>query len=260
MTQSAVAPAVSDFAKEVSERLERLLALAADGGLDAVDRPDDDGHRGRCGDSGVRDGPFGGVRHGDRGPCRRPHPDATRLLSATSCCTAACRCSVAAVGRALNATRASLPSCGTSRRSIAGTSSSSPPTPASTGRWSGMALLAKEKGHDVIAVTSLQHTAQVQPKHPSGLTAVGDRRRGDRQPGTLRRRDSCRWTGAALPSAPISSITSAFIAQLLTIGVAERMHGDGQSAAAVPVSQHPWRGRAQPCARTEVPGTDPRGV
>jgi uncharacterized phosphosugar-binding protein len=32
-----------------------------------------------------------------------------------------------------------------------------------------MALLAKEKGHDVIAVTSLEHTAQVQPKHPSGL-------------------------------------------------------------------------------------------
>ena len=34
MTQSAVAPAVTDFAKEVSERLERLLALAVDGGLD----------------------------------------------------------------------------------------------------------------------------------------------------------------------------------------------------------------------------------
>ena len=32
----------------------------------------------------------------------------------------------------------------------------------------GLALLAKQKGHQVIAVTSLQHTMQVQPKHPSG--------------------------------------------------------------------------------------------
>ena len=30
MTQSAVAPVVSDFAKEVSQRLERLVTLAAD--------------------------------------------------------------------------------------------------------------------------------------------------------------------------------------------------------------------------------------
>jgi hypothetical protein len=34
MTPSAVAPAVTDFAMEVSERLGRLLALAVDGGLD----------------------------------------------------------------------------------------------------------------------------------------------------------------------------------------------------------------------------------
>ena len=40
----------------------------------------------------------------------------------------------------------------------------------------GMAILAKEKGHGVIAVTSLQHTRQVSPKHPSGqrLSEVAD--------------------------------------------------------------------------------------
>ena len=36
MTKSAVAPVVSEFASEVSQRLERLSALAADGGLDAA--------------------------------------------------------------------------------------------------------------------------------------------------------------------------------------------------------------------------------
>ena len=88
-----------------------------------------------------------------------------------------------------------------------------------------MALLAKEKGHDVIAVTSLQHTAQVRPKHPSGrrlwvadvvidnLAPYGDATLA--LPG-----------GVAVGS--VSSITSAFIAQLLTIGVAERMNGDGR--------------------------------
>ena len=34
MTESIIAPVVSDFANEVSSRLERLAALAAAGGLD----------------------------------------------------------------------------------------------------------------------------------------------------------------------------------------------------------------------------------
>ena len=40
----------------------------------------------------------------------------------------------------------------------------------------GMALAAKEHGHGVIAVTSLEHTARVTPKHPSGerLSEVAD--------------------------------------------------------------------------------------
>ena len=40
----------------------------------------------------------------------------------------------------------------------------------------GMALLAKQHGHLVIAVTSLEHTAAVTPKHPSGqrLSDIAD--------------------------------------------------------------------------------------
>ena len=40
----------------------------------------------------------------------------------------------------------------------------------------GMALQAKEHGHQVIAVTSLAHTNAVTPKHPSGkrLSEVAD--------------------------------------------------------------------------------------
>jgi uncharacterized phosphosugar-binding protein len=90
----------------------------------------------------------------------------------------------------------------------------------------GMALLAKERGHDVIGVTSLQHTAQVRPKHPSGrrLSEVADVVIDNLAPygdATL-----AMPGGAAVGS--VSSITSAFIAQLLTIGVAERMTGDGR--------------------------------
>ena len=36
MTESAVASVMSDFANEVSRRLERLTSLAVDGGLDAA--------------------------------------------------------------------------------------------------------------------------------------------------------------------------------------------------------------------------------
>jgi uncharacterized phosphosugar-binding protein len=36
VTNSAVAPVATDFANEVSQRLERLVALATEGGLDAA--------------------------------------------------------------------------------------------------------------------------------------------------------------------------------------------------------------------------------
>jgi uncharacterized phosphosugar-binding protein len=91
----------------------------------------------------------------------------------------------------------------------------------------GLALLAKERGHKVIAVTSLAHTNQVEPKHPSGkrLSEVADvvidntAPFGDvtvELPGGIR-------VGA------VSSITSAFIAQLLTIETARRIAESGST-------------------------------
>jgi uncharacterized phosphosugar-binding protein len=90
----------------------------------------------------------------------------------------------------------------------------------------GMAIMAKEHGHGVIAVTSLEHTRQVTPKHPSGkrLSDVADVVVDNLAPygdATLAQSD-----GVAVGA--VSSITCAFIAQLLTIGVAERIRARGQ--------------------------------
>jgi uncharacterized phosphosugar-binding protein len=90
----------------------------------------------------------------------------------------------------------------------------------------GMALLAKEKGHDVIAVTSLQHTAKVRPKHSSGLrlSEVADVVIDNLAPYG----DATLTLPGGVAVGSVSSITSAFLAQLLTIGVAERMNGNGR--------------------------------
>jgi len=90
----------------------------------------------------------------------------------------------------------------------------------------GLALLAKEKGHQVIAVTSLQHTMQVQPKHASGqrLCDVADIVIDNLAPYG----DATIALEGGVPVGAVSSITSAFIAQLLTLGVAERISAKGQ--------------------------------
>jgi uncharacterized phosphosugar-binding protein len=90
----------------------------------------------------------------------------------------------------------------------------------------GMALLAKENGHPVIAVTSLEHTAKVQPKHPSGLrlSEIADVVIDNLAPYG----DATLDLPGGVAVGSVSSITSAFIAQLLTMGVAERMNGDGR--------------------------------
>ena len=90
----------------------------------------------------------------------------------------------------------------------------------------GLALLAKEKGHPVIAVTSLQHTMQVQPKHASGkrLSEVADIVIDNLAPYG----DATIALEGGVPVGAVSSITSAFIAQLLTLGVAERISAKGQ--------------------------------
>ncbi|AKU15507.1 sugar isomerase domain-containing protein [Luteipulveratus mongoliensis] len=92
----------------------------------------------------------------------------------------------------------------------------------------GLALLAKQHGHQVIAVTSLDHTSKVEPKDPSGkrLSEVADVVIDNLAPygdTTLALDDNTTGVGA------VSSMTAAFIAQLLTIGVAERLAAGGDT-------------------------------
>src|SRR5690606_30573915 len=81
----------------------------------------------------------------------------------------------------------------------------------------GTALWAQERGHRVIAVTSLQHTARVEPKHPSGrrLSEIAD--------------DATLEVADGIGGGAISSITAAFIAQLLTLGVARTIAERGDT-------------------------------
>ncbi|GAB3260810.1 sugar isomerase domain-containing protein [Kineosporia babensis] len=85
----------------------------------------------------------------------------------------------------------------------------------------GTALLAQEHGHKVIAVTSLAHTAAVTPKHPSGkrLSEIADVVIDNRAPYG----DTTLESPGGLGVGAVSSITSAFIAQLLTVGIAHRL-------------------------------------
>ena len=89
----------------------------------------------------------------------------------------------------------------------------------------GIALAAKEHGHGVIAVTSMEHTSRVSPNHPSGerLSEIADVVIDNLAPygDTTLTLDDTIGVGA------VSSLTAAFIAQLLTIGVSERIAAAG---------------------------------
>jgi uncharacterized phosphosugar-binding protein len=89
----------------------------------------------------------------------------------------------------------------------------------------GMALKAKQTGHKVIAVTSLQHTLAVEPKHPSGkrLSEIADVVIDNKAPYG----DATLELGGDVKGGAISSITAAFIAQLLTVAAAERLTESG---------------------------------
>ena len=91
----------------------------------------------------------------------------------------------------------------------------------------GLALKAKEQGHAVIAVTSLEHTRKVEPKHPSGrrLSEIADVVLDNLAPYGDATLDLPGADGVHVGA--VSSITAAFLAQLLTIGVAERLSTDG---------------------------------
>lgn len=91
----------------------------------------------------------------------------------------------------------------------------------------GVALAAKARGHKVIAVTSLDHTMKVKPKHPSGkrLSEVADIVIDNLAPYG----DSTMQLEGGIGIGAVSSITAAFIAQRITIGVAETIRLRGKT-------------------------------
>ncbi len=91
----------------------------------------------------------------------------------------------------------------------------------------GAALWAKERGHAVIAVTSMEHTMRVEPKHPSGkrLADVADVVIDNLAPYG----DTTLEVTGGIGAGAISSITAAFIAQLLTLGVARTIADRGET-------------------------------
>lgn len=91
----------------------------------------------------------------------------------------------------------------------------------------GLALAAKARGHKVIAVTSLDHTNRVQPKHTSGkrLSEVADIVIDNLAPFG----DSTLELEGGIGVGPVSSLTAAFIAQRITIGVTEALRQRGKT-------------------------------
>ena len=91
----------------------------------------------------------------------------------------------------------------------------------------GVALAAKARGHKLIAVTSIDHTSKVTPKHPSGkrLSEVADVVIDNLAPFG----DSTMALEGGISIGAVSSITAAFIAQRITIGVAETIRQRGKT-------------------------------
>jgi uncharacterized phosphosugar-binding protein len=91
-----------------------------------------------------------------------------------------------------------------------------------------MALLIKQHGHRLIAITSAQHTARVTPRHPSGqrLADIADVVLDNGAP----------YGDALLPLpgggtvCPVSSVTNALVAQLLIAEVVRRIQAAGEEA------------------------------
>lgn len=91
----------------------------------------------------------------------------------------------------------------------------------------GLALVAKQHGHPLIAVTSMAHTMSVEPKHPSGkrLCDIADVVLDNYAPFG----DATLNFDGGVSVGAVSSITAAYIAQLLTIGTAERIRASGKT-------------------------------
>jgi uncharacterized phosphosugar-binding protein len=224
VTERAAAAVMSDFANEVSRRLERLTSVAVDGGLDAaIDLMT------RAIETGAVLQAFG-----------TGHSEAFAMEIAGRAGGLIPTNKIALRDVVLRGSLAADALAGSSLERnpdiVAALWEVSPIHPGDVfviasnsgvnGSVVGMALMAKEKGHDVIAVTSLQHSAQVRPKHPSGrrLSEIADVVIDNLAPYG----DATLALPGGVAVGSVSSITSAFIAQLLTIGVAERMNRDGR--------------------------------
>jgi uncharacterized phosphosugar-binding protein len=88
----------------------------------------------------------------------------------------------------------------------------------------GLALRAKQEGHPVIAVTSLLHSGGVKSKHPSGkrLFEVADVVIDNLAPYG----DATLNPPSGVAMGAVSSITAAYIAQLLTVGTAAKLQAE----------------------------------
>jgi uncharacterized phosphosugar-binding protein len=224
VTKSAVTPLVTDFANEVSQRLERLVALAGGGGLDAAI-----GLMTKAIEAGAVIQAFGTGHSeafameiaGRAGGLIPTNKIALRDLVLHGSMTAD-----ALGGSSLERNPEVVAELWEISPIHSGDAFVIASNSGVNGSVVGMALLAKEKGHDVIAVTSLEHTAQVQPKHPGGLrlSEIADVVIDNLAPYG----DATLDMSGGVSVGSVSSITSAFIAQLLTIGVAERMNSDGR--------------------------------
>ncbi|MFG2822601.1 sugar isomerase domain-containing protein [Kitasatospora sp. NPDC048365] len=88
-----------------------------------------------------------------------------------------------------------------------------------------LARLAKENGHPLIVITSAEHTARVEPKHPSGLRL--------RDYADVALDNAAPYGDAVLPMAGgglacgISSITAALLAQQIVAEVIRRIEESG---------------------------------
>jgi uncharacterized phosphosugar-binding protein len=223
VTTSAVAPMVIEFATEVSQRLDRLVALATAGGLDAAI-----GLMTKALEAGGVIQAFGTGHSeafameiaGRAGGLIPTNKIALRDLVLHGSLT-----TDALGGSSLERNPAIVAELWEISPIESGDVFMIASNSGVNGSVVGLALLAKERGHQVIAVTSLQHTAQVQPKHPSGLrlSEVADVVIDNLAPYG----DATLALAGGIPVGSVSSITSAFIAQLLTIGVAERMNSEG---------------------------------
>ncbi|EAP99698.1 hypothetical protein JNB_06004 [Janibacter sp. HTCC2649] len=90
----------------------------------------------------------------------------------------------------------------------------------------GMALALKERGHQVIAVTSLEHTRAVEPKHASGkrLSEIADVVIDNLAPFG----DATLELAEGIKVGAVSSLTATYIGQALTVGVVSKMVEAGE--------------------------------